>query len=224
MGALFGDDRGSVKVDLVVDDQQGVVGVDHIVVDTHTIQVLLEQVLKEQVLLLKSGLLLVDGQLVQVDLVKAFVEVVQHLKFVVRVRVKTSDFLDAHVGVFCGIGVRLVERKHFLLFSLKLSAKLSGFQDFLSQVKVGPEGLHAFKTVAGQSAELSFFLLSLAGHLLLQVVVMLHDLGLLHSKLLVSVLALMQVLLGLELPVVVLLFQNIDLLRVIRNLLRSFLG
>jgi hypothetical protein len=34
----------------------------------------------------------------------------------------------------------------------------------------------------------------------------------------------MQVLLGLELPVVVLLFQNIDLLRVIRNLLRSFLG
>jgi len=91
-------------------------------------------------------------------------------------------------------------------------------------VKVSPEGLHAFETVAGQSAELSFFLLSLAGHLLLQVVVMLHDLGLLHSKLLVSVLALMQVLLGLELPVVVLLFQNIDLLRVIRNLLRSFLG
>lgn len=91
-------------------------------------------------------------------------------------------------------------------------------------MEVGPEGLHAFETVAGKSAELSFFLLSLAGHLLLQVVVMLHDLGLLHSKLLVSVLALMQVLLGLELPVVVLLFQNIDLFRIIRYFLGSLLG
>ena len=64
MGALFGDDWGSVKVDLVVDDKKRVVGVDNVVVNTDTIQVLLKQVLEEQVFLLKSGLLLVDCQLV----------------------------------------------------------------------------------------------------------------------------------------------------------------
>lgn len=64
MGALFGDDWGSVKVDLVVDDKKRVVGVDNVIVNTDTIQVLLKQVLEEQVFLLKSGLLLVDCQLV----------------------------------------------------------------------------------------------------------------------------------------------------------------
>ena len=64
MGALFGDDWGSVEVDLVVDDKKRVVGVDNVIVNTDTIQVLLKQVLEEQVFLLKSGLLLVDCQLV----------------------------------------------------------------------------------------------------------------------------------------------------------------
>jgi len=132
MCAFLGDDWRSVEVYLVVDNQQGVVGIDDIVVDTHSVQVLLEQVLKEQVLLLKSSLLLVDGQLVQVYLIEALVEVVQHLEFVVRVRVKSSDLFNAHIGVFCGVWIRLVEGENFLLFSLKLSAKLSGFQNFLS--------------------------------------------------------------------------------------------
>ena len=49
---IFPDDRRPVQVDLVVDDKQWVVSIDNIVVDTDTIQVLLEQVLEELVLLL----------------------------------------------------------------------------------------------------------------------------------------------------------------------------
>ena len=48
---IFPDDRRPVQVDLVVDDKQWVVSIDNIVVDTDTIQVLLEQVLEELVLL-----------------------------------------------------------------------------------------------------------------------------------------------------------------------------
>lgn len=74
--AFFHNNRRSVEVDTVVDDKQRVVIVDNIVVDTNTVQILLEQVLEEEVLLFKSGLLFLNGKLVKVDLVVAFVEVV----------------------------------------------------------------------------------------------------------------------------------------------------
>merc|ERR1719273_1882186 len=63
--AVFHHDRRPVQVDAVVDDQQRVVVVDDIVVDAYAIQVLLEQVLEEEVLLLKGRLLLLNRQLVQ---------------------------------------------------------------------------------------------------------------------------------------------------------------
>lgn len=51
MGTFFADNWGSVKVDLVVNDQKRVVSVNDIVVDTNTIEVLLEQILEELVFL-----------------------------------------------------------------------------------------------------------------------------------------------------------------------------
>jgi len=47
----FFDNRRTVKVDLVVDNEKRVVSVKDIVVDGDTIQVLLKQVLEEEVLL-----------------------------------------------------------------------------------------------------------------------------------------------------------------------------
>ena len=82
-GAFFHNDGGPVEVDAVVDDEKRVVVVDDIVVDTDTIQVLLQQVLEEEVLLFESSLLLLDSELIEVDLVVAFVEVVELLEFVV---------------------------------------------------------------------------------------------------------------------------------------------
>ena len=80
---IFHDDRRPVEVDAVIDDEKRVVVVDDIVVDTDTIQVLLQQVLEEEVLLLKSSLLLLDSKLIEVNLVVALVEVVKLLEFVV---------------------------------------------------------------------------------------------------------------------------------------------
>ena len=70
-------DWGPVKVDLIVDDQKRVVCVHHIVVDTHTVQVLLEQRLKEHVLLLQRSLLFLDGKFVEEHLIEAFVELIE---------------------------------------------------------------------------------------------------------------------------------------------------
>ena len=62
--------------------------VDNIVVDTDSIQVLLEQVLEEEILFLQSCLLLLDGKFVKMDLVEALVEVIEHLELIVSVFIK----------------------------------------------------------------------------------------------------------------------------------------
>ena len=89
--AIFVDNRGSVEVDLVVDDEQRVVRVNNVVVDGYAIEVLLEQVLEEQVLLLESGLLFFDGQFVELDLVVTLVEVVETFELVDVVLVNAID-------------------------------------------------------------------------------------------------------------------------------------
>ena len=132
-GAIFHHDRRPVQVDTVVDDEQRVVVVDDVVVDTDAIQVLLEQVLEEEVFLLKRGLLLLNRQLVQVNLVVALVEVVQLLELVVGVRIDADNLFDHLVGLLLSIRVRLVERKHFFLLRLKLAAQFSRLEDTLAE-------------------------------------------------------------------------------------------
>jgi len=61
--SLF-NNRRSVEINLVVDNQQRIVCVEHVVVDRHSIQVLLQQILEEEVFLLKRRLLFLNGQLV----------------------------------------------------------------------------------------------------------------------------------------------------------------
>ena len=94
VGAILHNHGRSVQIDTVVDHQQRVVVVDNVVVHTDTIQVLLEQVLEEQVLLLESGLLLLDCQFIKVDLVITLVKVVKLLEFVVGVWVYAENLLD----------------------------------------------------------------------------------------------------------------------------------
>ena len=108
-GAILHNDRWAVQVDTVVDNKQRVVVVDDIVVDADAIEVLLEQVLEEEVLLLKGCLLLLDRKLVKVDLVVALVEVVELLVLIVGVRVNTDNLIDHLVRLLLGIGVGLVE-------------------------------------------------------------------------------------------------------------------
>ena len=110
VGALLHDDGRPVKVDAVVDDEQRVIVVDDVVVHTDTIQVLLQQVLEEEVLLLKGGLLLLDGQLVKMDLVVALVEVVKLLELVVGVWIDTMDLLDELIRLLLSVRISLVER------------------------------------------------------------------------------------------------------------------
>ena len=61
--SLF-NNRRSVEINLVVDNQQRIVCIEHVVVDRHSIQVLLQQILEEKVFLLKRRLLFLNGQLV----------------------------------------------------------------------------------------------------------------------------------------------------------------
>ena len=108
-GAILHNDRRSVQVDTVVDHEQRVVVIDDVVVDADAIKVLLEQVFEEEVLLLQGGLLLLDCKLVKVDLVVAFVEVIELLVLIIRVRVNTNDLIDHLVRLILSIRVRLVE-------------------------------------------------------------------------------------------------------------------
>ena len=96
-GTIFHDDRRPVEVDAVIDYEKRVVVVDDIVVDTDTIQVLLQQVFEEEVLFLESCLLLLDGKLIEVNLVVALVEVVKLLELVVGFLLDTEDLLDLQV-------------------------------------------------------------------------------------------------------------------------------
>jgi hypothetical protein len=122
MGATVPDDRWPVELQLVVDNQQRVGVVDNVIIDTHTVQVLLEQILEESVFLLKSGLLLFDGQLVKQDLVVTLVELVQVLELLVSFLVEALDLVDADLGLVLDIRVRLVERKDLFFLRFKLAA------------------------------------------------------------------------------------------------------
>jgi hypothetical protein len=134
-GLLLGlfDDRGSVEVDLVVDDEEGIVRIEDVVVNRHAIQVLLEQVLEEQILLLEGGLLLLNSQLVQVDLVVPLVEVVQLFELVVGILVDSNNLLYVHLSFDHAVGITLVEGEHLLLLSLELTAELSSLEDLLTE-------------------------------------------------------------------------------------------
>ena len=210
--AIFHDDGRPVQVDTVVDDQERVIVVDNIVVDTDTVQVLLQQVLEEEVLLLEGRLLLLDGQLVQVNLVVALVKVVQLLELVVSVRVDTEDLFDHLVGLLLGIWVRLIEGKHLLLLSLELTTKLSRLQDPLTKGLIAFQSFHARKAVGDQSAEMLLLLVSQLGHLLLQIVVVLDNGVFLASKRIVTIIVLTFELLGLESESLSLFLNTVDLL------------
>ena len=127
------DDGRTVEVDLVVDNEEGVVGVEDVVVDGDTIKVLLEKVLEEEVLLLEGCFLLLDGQLVEVDLVITLVKAIQLLELVIGVGINSDDFLNHLVRLLLGIRVGLVEGKHLLFLSLELTAKLSCLKDALTE-------------------------------------------------------------------------------------------
>ena len=64
MLTLVAHDWRPVEVDLVVNDKKWIVIVNHIVIDAHTVKVLLQQVLEEEIFLLESCLLLFDRKLV----------------------------------------------------------------------------------------------------------------------------------------------------------------
>jgi len=92
--AILHDDRRTVQVNAVVDDQERVIVVDDIIVHADTIQVLLQQVFEEEVLLLQSRLLLLNGELVEMHLVVALVEAVQLLELVVGAGANALNLLN----------------------------------------------------------------------------------------------------------------------------------
>jgi len=145
--ALLHHDRWSVEVDTVVHNEERVAVVDDVVVDADTIQVLLEQVLEEQVLFLKRSLLLLDGKLVEVDLVEALVEVVKLLELIVGMGLNALNLLDLLIRLFCGVRVTLVERQYLFFLSLKLAAQFCSLKDFFTQLLVAAQLLHAVETV-----------------------------------------------------------------------------
>ena len=189
--------RRSVEVDLVVDDEQRIVVVDNIVVHAHTVQVLLEQILEEEVLFLEGSLLLLDSKLVEMDLVETLVEIVEHLEFVLRIGIKSMDLLNLCLRFGLTVRVRLIEWQDFFLFGFKFPAEFSCLEDSAAKFLVISQCLHALKTVRGKSTKLRIFFFPLFCHLPFEVVIMLHDACLLLAKLIVTVLTFSVVLLSL---------------------------
>ena len=180
-GLLLGlfDDRRPVEIDLVVNYEEGVVRIEHIVVNRHAIQVLLEQVLEEQILLLERSFLLLNSQLIQVDLVVPLVEVVQLLELIVGILINPDNLFDVHFCFDHAVGITLVEGKYLLLFGLELTAKLRSLEDLLTKRLVITEGLHTLEGVHGKHANMTLLLITLLVHVLLQLLVMVVDLHLL---------------------------------------------
>jgi hypothetical protein len=87
----------SIKIDLGVDNQERIVRIEHIVVDTHTIQILLQETLEEHVFFLKGSFLLLDGKLIQQNFVVTLVKVIQKLEFVVLLLFHTINFFNFDV-------------------------------------------------------------------------------------------------------------------------------
>ena len=140
--------RRSVQVDLVVHNEQRIVVVDHIIVDAHTVKILLQQILKEQVLLLKGGFLFLNCQLVEVHFVEALVEVVKQLEFVLRLITESSNLLNLDFTLYLTVRVWLIERQDLLFLSFELSAKFCSFENSLPKCLVISQSLHALKTVS----------------------------------------------------------------------------
>jgi len=59
--AIHSFNRWSVKIDLGVDNEERIVGIDDIIIDTNTIKILLQERLEEHVFFLECGLLLFNG-------------------------------------------------------------------------------------------------------------------------------------------------------------------
>ena len=149
MGAILLNDWWSVEVDSVVHNEQWVVVVDDIVVDTDSIQVLLEEVLEEEILLFEGSLLLLDGKLVKMNLVESLVEGVKHLELVVSVGIKTGNLLNIDFSLFHGIRIRLIEWEDLFFLSFEFTAKLGCLENSLSNLLVVSQSFHAPQTVSG---------------------------------------------------------------------------
>ena len=169
--AILHDHWGPVEVHAVIDHEQRVVVVNDIIVDTDTIQVLLQQVLKEEVLLLKCRLLFLDSELVKMDLVVALVEVIKLLEFVIGVRVDAENLFNPLIRLFLCVWVRLVERQDLFLLSFKLAAKLCSLKDAFTQLLIAPESFHALQTIGYQRAKMILLLSAQFGHFPFQIVV-----------------------------------------------------
>ena len=207
-------DGRAIKVDLIVHNQERIVCIHHIVVHTHTIQVLLQQRLKEHVLFLQCGLLLLDGELVEQDLIETLVELIEQLELVVLLLLETLDPLnrnlgEAFLGTTSGVGVTLVEGKHLLLLGLQFAAELGCLQDLLAQSLILSQFVHAHLRVQGEVSESAFLVLAELNHLLLEVVIVFDDHLLFLAEFLVSLLALALILLDLQRPVGDLLLQPV---------------
>ena len=212
--------RWSIQVDLRVNDEKWVIGVDDIVVDTYTIEILLQQRLEEHVLFLEGGLLLLDSKLVEKDFVVSLVEVVQELELVVGVLFHSIDLLDWDIwSLFKGDFVTLVEWKYLLLFGFKFSAKLGCLEDLDSQFFIALKGIHTSLRVGGEISKSLFLLISCFGHSNLEVTIMVDDLVFLSHEGFVSIVTLFLVLFSFEFQELDLLLQTVNLLLVFVDLL-----
>ena len=218
--AILHDDWRPVQVDAVVDNEEGIVVVDDIIVHADTIQVLLQQVLEEQVLLLKSSLLLLDGQLVQVHLVVALVEVVKLLELIVGVWIYTNYLLDSLLRILLSVRVRLVEGKHLFFLSFQFTAKLSCLEDTLTETLVALQCLHAFQTIGYEGAQVLLLGIPQLRHFLLQLMVVSDDGVSLAPQCIVTIVIFPLELLGLEGEPLRLLLHTIDVLLQALDLLR----
>ena len=143
--------RRPVQVDLVVDDQQRVARVHHVVVDADSVEVLLQQTLEEHVFFFERRLLLVDGHLVQKHFVVAFEEVVQRLELIVHSLVESVDLVQFVLRlVFYCVGLGLVKGQDFLSLGLEFAAELGRLEYFLAELLVALERVHAGLRVLGQ--------------------------------------------------------------------------
>lgn len=173
-------DGRAIKVDLVVNDKKRIVGIHHVVVDTDTIQILLKQTLEEHILLLQCGLLLVDGKSIEENLIKAFIELVEQLKLIILLFLETfdsfnGDLREAFLGTSGGIRVTLIERQDLLLLSLELAAEFGSLKNLFSEPLIVSELVHAPLGVKSEVSKAAFLILTELDHLLLEIVVMLHN-------------------------------------------------
>ena len=164
--------------------------------------------------------MLLDGKLVEEDLVVSLVEVVQELELIVGILFHTVDLLNRDVWrLFKGYFVALIERKHFLLFSFKFSTQLSSLKNLNSQLFKALKSIHAGFRIGGEISESSFFLVSGFLHGDFEFTVMIDDLVFLTHKGFVSIITLFLVLLSFKFQKLNLLLQTVNLLLVIIDVL-----